>query len=68
MNAVRAANLSKHYGGVAAVADLTFDVEPGQVTGSLVLNGAGKSTTMRMILGLDRPSVGSVLIDGRPYH
>ncbi|MDX3102922.1 ABC transporter ATP-binding protein [Nonomuraea angiospora] len=67
MSAIRATNLSKRYGGTAAVSDLTFDVEPGQVTGFLGPNGAGKSTTMRMILGLDRPSGGSVLVDGRPY-
>ncbi|WP_188188619.1 ABC transporter ATP-binding protein [Nonomuraea sp. SYSU D8015] len=68
MTAIRATNLSKRYGGTVAVADLSFDVEPGQVTGFLGPNGAGKSTTMRMILGLDRPSGGSVLVDGRPYH
>ncbi|TYB53779.1 ABC transporter ATP-binding protein [Nonomuraea sp. PA05] len=67
MTAIRATNLSKRYGGTTAVADLSFDVEPGQVTGFLGPNGAGKSTTMRMILGLDRPSGGSVLVDGRPY-
>ncbi|TMR95264.1 ABC transporter ATP-binding protein [Nonomuraea basaltis] len=68
MTAIRATNLSKRYGGTTAVADLSFDVEPGQVTGFLGPNGAGKSTTMRMILGLDRPSGGSVLVDGRPYR
>ncbi|AQZ67370.1 ABC transporter, ATP-binding protein [[Actinomadura] parvosata subsp. kistnae] len=67
MSAIRATNLSKRYGGTTAVADLSFDVEPGQVTGFLGPNGAGKSTTMRMILGLDRPSGGSVLVAGRPY-
>ncbi|TDD55770.1 ATP-binding cassette domain-containing protein [Nonomuraea terrae] len=68
MTAIRATNLSKRYGRTLAVADLSFDVEPGQVTGFLGPNGAGKSTTMRMILGLDRPSGGSVLVDGRPYE
>ncbi|MEU1391821.1 MULTISPECIES: ABC transporter ATP-binding protein [unclassified Nonomuraea] len=68
MTAIRATNLSKRYGATHAVADLSFDVEPGQVTGFLGPNGAGKSTTMRMILGLDRPSGGSVLVDGRPYQ
>ncbi|MEV0352903.1 ABC transporter ATP-binding protein [Nonomuraea sp. NPDC050680] len=67
MTAIRVTNLSKRYGGTVAVADLSFDVEPGQVTGFLGPNGAGKSTTMRMILGLDHPSGGSVLVDGRPY-
>ena len=45
-------NLTKHYGPVRAVDDLTFTVTPGVVTGFLGPNGAGKSTTMRMILGL----------------
>ncbi|MEU4572468.1 ABC transporter ATP-binding protein [Nonomuraea sp. ATR24] len=67
MTAIRATNLSKHYGKTAAVTDLSFDVEPGQVTGFLGPNGAGKSTTMRMILGLDRPTGGGVLVDGKPY-
>ncbi|GAA4977397.1 ABC-2 type transport system ATP-binding protein [Nonomuraea thailandensis] len=67
MTAIRATNLSKRYGSTMAVADLSFDVEPGQVTGFLGPNGAGKSTTMRMILGLDHPSGGSVLVAGRPY-
>ncbi|MFC5834303.1 ABC transporter ATP-binding protein [Nonomuraea insulae] len=67
MTTIRATNLSKRYGDTVAVADLSFDVQPGQVTGFLGPNGAGKSTTMRMILGLDRPSGGSVLVDGRPY-
>ncbi|MFI6921611.1 ABC transporter ATP-binding protein [Nonomuraea spiralis] len=68
MTAIRATNLSKRYGETHAVADLSFDVLPGQVTGFLGPNGAGKSTTMRMILGLDRPSGGSVVVDGRPYR
>ena len=61
-------NLSKRYGDVVAVDDLTFDVRPGVVTGFLGPNGAGKSTTMRMILGLDRPTSGAVTINGRDYR
>ena len=57
--------LTKRYGDVAAVDDLTFDVRPGLVTGFLGPNGAGKSTTMRMVLGLDRPSAGQALVGGR---
>ena len=60
--------LTKRYGQVHAVDDLTFTVKPGVVTGFLGPNGAGKSTTMRMILGLDRPTSGTALIDARPYH
>ena len=60
--------LSKHYGDVIAVADVSFRVQPGRVTGFVGPNGAGKSTTMRMILGLDRPTSGTVLVEGRPYR
>ena len=64
---ITARGLSKHYGSVRAVDELTFDVRPGVVTGFLGPNGAGKSTTMRMILGLDAPTSGSVTINGRAY-
>ncbi|GAA5069661.1 ABC-2 type transport system ATP-binding protein [Thermocatellispora tengchongensis] len=59
--------LTKRYGDVTAVADLTFDVRPGLVTGFLGPNGAGKSTTMRMILGLDAPTSGTAGVYGVPY-
>jgi len=59
--------LSKHYGRVRAVEDLTFTVLPGRVTGFLGPNGAGKTTTLRMLLGLVRPTSGQALIDGLPY-
>lgn len=59
--------LTKVYGSIRAVDDLTFDVVPGAVTGFLGPNGAGKSTTMRMVLGLDRPTSGTATIGGRPY-
>lgn len=58
--------LTKRYGDVTAVDDLTFDVHEGLVTGFLGPNGAGKSTTMRMVLGLDRPTAGRALLHGRP--
>jgi ABC-2 type transport system ATP-binding protein len=60
--------LSKRYGGVLAVDDLTFDIHPGTVTGFLGPNGSGKSTTIRLIMGLDTPDAGSALIDGVPYR
>ena len=59
--------LTKRYGDVLAVDDLSFDVRPGSVTGFLGPNGAGKSTTMRMVLGLDRPTSGTALVNGRPF-
>jgi ABC-2 type transport system ATP-binding protein len=60
--------LTKRYGGRIAVDDLSFDVLPGSVTGFLGANGAGKSTTMRLIMGLDAPDAGSALVGGMPYH
>ena len=59
--------LSKHFGPVTAVDDLSFTVRPGRVTGFLGPNGAGKSTTMRVILGLDAPTSGRALVGGRRY-
>jgi len=59
--------LTKRFGRLIAVDDLTFDVPSGQVTGFLGPNGAGKTTTLRMLLGLVRPTAGEALIDGRRY-
>src|SRR5262245_31158622 len=61
------ADLTKTFGPVRAVDDLTFTAEPGQVTGFLGPNGAGKSTTLRMLLGLATPDAGRATIGGRPY-
>ncbi|MCE7080930.1 ATP-binding cassette domain-containing protein [Streptomyces sp. ST2-7A] len=65
---VEVRGLTKRYGPVTAVHDLSFRVETGRVTGFLGPNGAGKSTTMRMILGLDHPSAGTATVDGLPAH
>ena len=65
---ITAHGLTKHYGRVAAVQDLTFTVRPGVVTGFLGPNGAGKSTTMRMLIGLDRPDAGRSMVNGKPYR
>ena len=54
--------LSKRYGGKLAVDDLTFTVAPGEVLGFLGANGAGKSTTMRMIAGFIAPTAGRVTV------
>ena len=61
-------NLQKRYGRTAAVNGLSFEVLPGQVTGFLGANGSGKSTTMRMIMGLDSPDAGHAHIGGRAYR
>src|ERR1700683_1564727 len=57
-------NLSKRYGDILAVDDLTFSVVPGEVLGFLGANGAGKSTTMRMIAGFISPTAGQVSVCG----
>jgi ABC-2 type transport system ATP-binding protein len=57
-------NLSKRYGDKLAVNDLTFSVAPGEVLGFLGANGAGKSTTMRMIAGFISPTAGEVSVCG----
>ena len=60
-------HLSKHYGAVRAVDDISFVVPPGRVVGFLGPNGAGKSTAMRAMVGLTPPTSGSARILGRPY-
>jgi len=60
--------LTKQFGPVTAVQNLSFTVEPGSVTGFLGPNGAGKTTTLRMLLGLVTPTAGTSFINGRPFH
>ena len=60
--------LSKRFGSVEAVRNLSFEIRPGRVTGFLGPNGAGKSTTLRALLGLVRPSAGTATFDGRRYE
>ncbi len=60
-------HLTKRFGSVTAVEDLSFTVGPGRVTGFLGPNGAGKTTTLRMLLGLVRPTSGTALVGGVPY-
>ncbi len=60
--------LSKHFGAVTAVDDLSFTVEPGRVTGFLGPNGAGKTTTLRVLLGLVRPTAGTATFGGTVYR
>jgi ABC-2 type transport system ATP-binding protein len=61
-------DLTKTYGRVPAIEDVTFDAVPGRVTGLLGLNGSGKTTTLRILLGLSRISGGAALINGRRYR
>ena len=60
--------LTKRYGDKMAVNGLSFNVDPGTVTGFLGPNGAGKSTTMRIIAGLDAPNSGTVRVNGKRYR
>jgi ABC-2 type transport system ATP-binding protein len=62
------AGLTKRFGPVTALDDLSFSVRPGVVTGFLGPNGAGKTTTLRCLLGLIAPTEGSATIDGRLYR
>ena len=68
MAAIETDGLTKRYGSVTAVDDLTFAVREGAVTGFLGPNGAGKTTTLRMILALARPTAGHATVLGRPYQ
>ena len=58
-------NLTKSYGGVKAVDDISFEVHHGEIVGFLGPNGAGKTTTMRMITSFLSPTSGSVAIEGK---
>jgi ABC-2 type transport system ATP-binding protein len=66
MSLLTLAGVSKSFGGIAAVADLSFTVDRGQVVGFLGPNGAGKSTTMRMITQFLEPDSGEIRLDGVP--
>jgi len=64
--ALQTRNLSKHFGALTAVDDLSLDVRVGEIFGFLGPNGAGKTTSILMMCGLMRPDAGDVLIDGVP--
>ena len=68
MAVIEVRGLTKRFGQVLAVDQLSFGVERGTVTGFLGSNGAGKTTTLRMLLGLVRPDAGTATINGRPYR
>ncbi|MDZ5143779.1 ABC transporter ATP-binding protein [Microbacterium testaceum] len=61
------AGLTKRFGSISAVDDLSARIEPGQVTGFLGPNGAGKTTSLRMLLGLVRPTSGTATIGGKNF-
>jgi ABC-2 type transport system ATP-binding protein len=64
---ITATSLTKRYRRIAAVDGVTFSCEPGTITGFLGRNGAGKSTTLRMITGLTRPDAGRATVAGKPF-
>ena len=59
--------LTKSYKKAPVVRDVSLRCEPGTITGFLGANGAGKSTTLKMIVGLARPDRGTATVDGRPF-
>ena len=68
MAAIEINGLTKRFGDIMAVDDLSFRVDEGTVTGFLGPNGAGKTTTLRVLLGLAAPTAGTATIGGTPYH
>ncbi len=68
MSTISIQNLTKRYGPVLAVDGLSFDVEPGRVTGFLGPNGSGKTTTLRILLGLASATAGTATVGGLAYH
>lgn len=64
MNAIEVSNLTRTFGSFVAVDQVSFDVRRGEVFGFLGSNGAGKSTTIRMLCGLLKPTSGSARVDG----
>jgi len=68
MPVIEVRGLTKRFGPVLAVDQLSFAVERGAVTGFLGSNGAGKTTTLRMLLGLIRPDAGTATISGQAYR
>jgi branched-chain amino acid transport system ATP-binding protein len=68
MSLLRADGLTKHFGGVAAVEDLSFDVESGEILGLIGPNGSGKTTALNMLSGFLRPDAGRMWLDGEPME
>lgn len=62
---IQLSHLSKRYKGFSAVEDISLEIEKGEIYGFIGLNGSGKTTTIKMLLGMIRPSEGSCSIDGQ---
>jgi ABC-type sugar transport system ATPase subunit len=65
---LRVSNVSKAYGHVNALIDVSAEIEPGEIVGLVGDNGAGKSTLVNVIAGADRPDRGSISLDGEPVE
>ena len=61
---IQVEHISKHFGKIEALKDVSFTLNDGEITGLLGVNGAGKTTLMRLIYGLLQPSSGRILVDG----
>ncbi|MEY4278017.1 MAG: hypothetical protein RL377_21 [Bacteroidota bacterium] len=68
MSIIQVQNISKHFGSLKAVDDLSFQVNQGEVFGFLGQNGSGKSTTIRMLLSLIHPTSGNIQLFGMPLE
>lgn len=64
---MKISGVTKRHGQTTILSDVSFEARPGRVTAFLGANGAGKSSTLRILLGLDRPTSGTALINGVPY-
>jgi ABC-2 type transport system ATP-binding protein len=67
MTVIAVQSLTKRFGETTAVDDLSFEVQGGRVTGFLGPNGSGKTSTLRVLLGLSAPTSGQATFDGKPY-
>lgn len=65
---LEARRLTKYYGAVRAVTDISFRIDPGEILGCLGPNGSGKSTTVKMLTGLLEPTRGEVFFSGEPIR
>src|SRR5215210_4622137 len=65
---LRARHISKRFGGVVALDDVSIDIVAGEITGLVGDNGAGKSTLIRILSAVMSPDSGTVELDGAPVH
>ncbi|HKM61841.1 MAG TPA: ATP-binding cassette domain-containing protein [Acidisphaera sp.] len=63
-NLLEVEGLTKRFGGLVAVKDVSFGIPPGEILGLIGPNGSGKSTVMKLIMGIERPNAGAVRLDG----